>query len=439
MIIIIIRSDEKDLMEWVWLQCCLGAASPKLHQVLKVFQSAENFMKASFTDIIDSGIFSQNELAKIKTKTFKLPAKILYDCKRLEMDIITFSDPRYPQRLRDISNPPAVLYAKGTIPEAWLPHIAMVGSRKHTAEAGKNAYRYAYDLAKNHFVVVSGGARGVDTQSHKGSLAGGGITICVLGGGINNSKHQAYACKEIEAGGLFVSEYPPDYPSRSYNFPRRDRIISGLSEGVLVVECGISSGSLITARAAVRQKRAVFAISSRDNNSQAEGSNLLIEKGAICASSYETVVKWHYNQIFGRNQELVCHLSDQSFLEMGRIAQERKKRKKDSVVYNERYWDEHDYEEEISELPVQMMLEEQQETENIILTEPQERKDDKISSEVLTNHAKIVYHTISDVPIHADEIVAVSGISPETVLSCLIELEVQGLIAECPGSRYVRK
>lgn len=207
--------------------------------------------------------------------------------------IICFDDHRYPKQLQEISNPPLLLYVQGDISLLNSPQIAIVGSRNSTPYGQEKAYQFARELAQAGFTVTSGMALGVDGFAHQGALDISGKTIAVLGTGLNNlypKRHHKLGQQIIECG-LLVSEFWPDSPALPSNFPRRNRIIAGLSLGVFVVEASQRSGSLITARYASEQNRELFALPGSIDNSQACGCNHLIQQGAKLVTNSTDIIE----------------------------------------------------------------------------------------------------------------------------------------------------
>lgn len=208
--------------------------------------------------------------------------------------LLTLEHHHYPELLRQISRPPALLYVQGDPGTLSLPQIAIVGSRTPTSGGKDNAYYFAQHLAANGFTITSGLALGVDGAAHSGALSVNGKTIAVFGTGIDSiypSQHQALAQQILEQGGALVSEFPLGTRSQASNFPQRNRLISGLSCGTLVVEAAVRSGSLITARQALHQNREVFAIPGSIHNPLARGCHSLIRQGATLVETGQDIVE----------------------------------------------------------------------------------------------------------------------------------------------------
>ena len=195
---------------------------------------------------------------------------------------LTLNDAAYPPQLRELADAPPLLFLRGEVSALANPQLAVVGSRNPTATGRENGYQFARTLAASGLVITSGLALGVDSASHQGALDGGGQTIAVAGTGLDRvypASNRQLAHAIIEGGGVLLSEFPPGTPPHAANFPRRNRIISGLSLGTLVVEAALQSGSLITARLAAEQGREVFAIPGSIHNPLARGCHQLIRQG----------------------------------------------------------------------------------------------------------------------------------------------------------------
>jgi DNA processing protein len=206
--------------------------------------------------------------------------------------ILTFEDEDYPDRLREIFDPPPVLWALGDVKLLARPSIAIVGTRHPTPYGTGMAEILARDLAAHKMVVLSGMARGVDTAAHKGALAAGGSTVAVWGTGIDviyPKENKSLAENILVSGGAIVSEYPMGTFPAPQNFPKRNRILSGMSVGVLVVEAGENSGTRVTARCALEQDRDVYAVPGNVTTRNAWGPNTLIKQGAKLVATWEDV------------------------------------------------------------------------------------------------------------------------------------------------------
>jgi DNA processing protein len=211
----------------------------------------------------------------------------------LGLSILTPADDAYPASLREIYDPPLVLYIKGAIPATWPRGVAVVGSRETSHYGLETAKKLSYQLAYAGVPVISGLARGIDTSAHMGALAAKGATWAVLGCGLDKMyppENDSLAAKIVESGGCLISELPLGTSPDKRTFPMRNRIVSGLSFGVLVIEAGRQSGALITARQALEQGRQVFAVPGRIDNPLAQGCHQLIKDGAKLVEGVEDIL-----------------------------------------------------------------------------------------------------------------------------------------------------
>lgn len=211
---------------------------------------------------------------------------------KLGVTILHFEDERYPASLREIYDPPLVLYVRGLVPEKWRAGVGVIGTRQVTHYGTEVAKKLSYQIAYAGVPVISGLARGVDTFAHQGALAAKGVTWAVLGCGLDRiypPENEALADKIAETGCL-ISEFPLGTAPDRQTFPMRNRIVSGLSFGVLVVEAGEGSGALITARQALEQGRQVFAVPGRIDNPQAKGCHQLLKDGAKLVEGVEDIL-----------------------------------------------------------------------------------------------------------------------------------------------------
>ena len=266
-----------------------SVALSKLHQQFgsfaKALQAPTSTVKPAYRKGLNAYRARPDEFNNLAQKT-------LDSCLSSGIDIVLISSPDYPALLREIDTAPALLFVKGNTGILNLPQIAIVGSRHHSTAGQQNARAFARNLANSGFVITSGLALGIDGAAHIGAIETG-KTIAVLGTGVDiiyPRRHQTLYEDILEKGGAIVSELPPGTPARPGNFPQRNRIISGLSLGVLVVEAALKSGSLITARLAMEQGREVFAIPSSIHNPSAKGCHQLIRQGAALVETADDII-----------------------------------------------------------------------------------------------------------------------------------------------------
>lgn len=264
---------------WLWLTTRKGLGTLTTIRVLERFGSPESayFADEGAYDLVEA--LSVQGKRSLLDKDLSGAERILADCDRLGIRLLTLQDAEYPNRLKNIPDPPALLYLRGKLPpvdEELV--IGMVGSREASAYGVKMAGSLSMDLARAGAVICSGIAPGIDTVSLKGALSAGGTAISVLAGGLDlrQSGSEARLYDDVAAAGVLVSEYPPGTPHTGDHYRPRNRIISGLSEGVVVVEGKATSGALITARAALEQSREVFAVPGNVDAPNSEAPNRLI-------------------------------------------------------------------------------------------------------------------------------------------------------------------
>ncbi|MCL6414260.1 DNA-processing protein DprA [Aestuariirhabdus sp. Z084] len=226
-----------------------------------------------------------------------------YGCRQLERTrqwlnepgnhVLCLEDDAYPELLRQLPDPPPLLYVRGQVEALLSPQIAVVGSRQCSYQGAEIAFEFAYQLSLYGLTMTSGLARGIDTQAHRGALKAQAPTLAVLGTGIDRcypAENSQLAAELVDTGGALISEFCLGLEPRAGNFPRRNRVISGLSRGILVVEAGLKSGTLITARLAMEQNREVFAIPGSIRNSLSAGCHQLIREGATLVDNSEGII-----------------------------------------------------------------------------------------------------------------------------------------------------
>lgn len=276
---------------------CPGLGAKSIRSLISAFGSAEQVWKASDEMIRKAHLLSpkaESSFLSYRAKTS--PEEIEEDLYRLEIRCCTWEDENYPPLLSETSNPPAVLFYKGQ-PPVWEKTIAVVGMRKATPYGTETASRISRDLAKAGVTVVSGGARGIDSASHEGALAGQTPTVVVLACGLDKvypPENKNLFQKVICTGGTLISEYPPGTPPLGRQFPARNRIIAGMSRSILVVEAAERSGALITSDFALEEGRDVFAVPGNIWLPSSKGTNQLIRNGAFCCTSAKDILS-EYN------------------------------------------------------------------------------------------------------------------------------------------------
>ena len=280
------------LLEWLALALTPGLGPTKTRKLVEHFGSAEAVFRASLTELEGSGIQAVTAQSIATGKSAELAREEIARAASAEVSILSLDDPSYPPRLKEIYDPPLILYVRGNAEILSKPGIAMVGTRHPTPYGSGMAERLGCDLATQGLVIISGMARGVDTAAHRGAISAKGKTVAVFGTGVDviYPKENSRLAEQILAlGGALISEFPVSTFAAPQNFPIRNRIISGMSLGVLVVEAAEYSGTRITARCALEQNRDVFAVPGNVTNKNSWGPNTLIKQGAKLVATWEDV------------------------------------------------------------------------------------------------------------------------------------------------------
>lgn len=285
---------------WIWLQQALKPGSSKVKIINHFYKNIKDFYDGKEREWRLCGCFTNKEISALCDSSLEEAEKTFGLSQNLGYKIICICDEEYPNLLRHIDNPPALLYVKGDISFLnSVKSIGIVGTRKASEYGLAMAHDLSHDLALNNVAVISGGALGIDSAAHQGALDAGGKTVAVLGCGINypyllgNLKLR----NEISNSGAVISEYPPNFPSKPFTFPIRNRIISGISSGIVVIEAGKKSGSLITANLANNQNRDVFVVPVNKESKNSEGSFSLIEDGAMVVASVQDILSEYNNNV----------------------------------------------------------------------------------------------------------------------------------------------
>lgn len=287
------KTPSADIFSWLCLYLVPGVGNAAARKLIRDFGSPEEVFKAAVSDLMRSGEIREGVARRIKEKIFSVdPNKEMRRAEQFGAKLISFSDPCYPGLLREIHDPPIILYTRGRAIPSRKPFIAIVGSRNATEYGLRTAQRIALGLTENGIGISSGLARGVDAAAHWGCVRGRGFTIAVLGTGVDirypSSNGKLF--DQVLEHGVLISEFPLGTAPEPKNFPIRNRIISGISRGVVVVEATKQSGSLITAALALDQGRDVFAVPGSIDSFKSRGPHFLIKQGAKLVEHAEDIL-----------------------------------------------------------------------------------------------------------------------------------------------------
>ncbi len=280
------------VLQWLALELTLGLGPTRGRRLVEHFGSIAAVFRASLTELEATGLLAVSAQSLGTGKSLELAQDELAKTQAGGVTVVPLDDPLYPPRLQQIYDPPVVLYVRGDTSLLSQPGLAVVGTRHPTPYGSGMAERLAIDLAARGLTIISGMARGIDTASHRGAIAARGKTIAVFGTGVDvlyPKENSRLAEQILSLGGTLVSEFPMGTFPAPQNFPLRNRIISGMAMGVLVVEAAEYSGTRITARCALEQNREVFAVPGNVTNKNSWGPNTLIKQGAKLVATWEDV------------------------------------------------------------------------------------------------------------------------------------------------------
>ncbi len=385
------------------MQQVLGTSTDVVHRVIEEYGDAKNFYLADDNEKIIRCHLNKTQAERLHKVSRKTVFNIINDCRNNGIRIVTPLNGEYPRKLFNIPDPPCVLYIKGKpLNVDALPTVSIIGPRDVTDYGRLCAEVIANTLCSCGFVIVSGGALGGDSAAHIGCIKANGFTVAVLGGGILSGylKENEELRNNISNNGCLVSEDPPKTPVRKGTFPRRNRILSGFSDGVIVIEASCKSGTLITARYANEQGRDVFVIPGNPTLPQYEGSNLLLNDGAKPLLTINNVIDEYFylypNAIHKPKKKLLLPTLKQ-------------------VITN---------------------------ITNSISIKPDNKNENTISespTEGLTDNAKLLLTVINEhgyEPFILDDLLIKTDLDVSVVLSTLTELEIFGFIKSIPGGAY---
>ncbi|HEV2690368.1 MAG TPA: DNA-processing protein DprA [Bryobacteraceae bacterium] len=377
---------KEDELHWLALRLIPGLGTRKSGQLVEQFRTPQAIFRASREELESSGL--SGSVAQTIASGCTFEDAVDQQQKMLESGaaLIPIADPRFPARLKEIFDPPIALFARGRLELLDSIMLGVVGTRRPTAYGTAATERLSPDLAQAGLTIVSGMARGIDTSAHRSTLAVGGDTIAVFGCGVDQvyPAENRKLASEIGEKGLLLSEFPMGAPAYPQNFPIRNRVISGMSVGVLVVEGAQYSGSAITAKMALEQQREVFAVPGNITSKMSWGPNLLIKSGA------KLVQEW--------NDVLVELPAD---IRRALIAKAHAR-------------------------SGQMSLETQ-------------GKDTPERGEISPASRSLLARLKADIPTHVDELIETfDTLTPSEIVAGLFELEMLGLARQLPGKNFVK-
>lgn len=380
------KEHSKDIEKWLKIIRAEGIGPVTFARLIRHFGNPDAVLGASESALNKiEGIGQKTAISIVRSRdNFDAKAE-LERSDKLGICIINLDDPRYPPSLKQIYDPPPVLYLKGTLTRRDNLAIAIVGSRRCSLYGQQQASRLAHLLAAAGFTIVSGMARGIDTAAHQGALSAQGRTIAVQGCGLANifPPENNKLFRLISESGACISELPLGYEPLSENFPSRNRIIAGLSLASIIVEAGYRSGAMITAKCAVEYNREVMAVPGKIDSPLSKGPHSLIKQGAKLIESVEDVME----ALGYIGKQLKEHASG---------AAGQAKEKIETPLFD------------VSELN-------------------------------LTDYERKIYDCLDNEPLHVDQIIAATNIEPGLINASLISLRLKGLIKQLPGSFYIKK
>ena len=385
------------LKYWLWLAELPGLSNQTRLALLRHFPTPEDVYYAEAEEVLLTEGITREQAALLEDKDCARADQILADCQRLDLDILTIQDAGYPNRLRNIYDPPCLLYVRGRLPafddEAA---VAVVGTRSCTPYGISCAEKLGYGLAAGGAVVVSGLARGVDSAALRGALRGGGAVTAVLGNGLDviYPPENQYLYEDVAAAGALVSEYPPGTSPEAKHFPVRNRIMSGLCLATLVVEAPARSGALITAGTALEQGRDVFAVPGPIDAPASVGCNRLIRDGAGLVSDAWDILR-----------EYEARFPDKLRREGAQ------------------------------ESPAVLGYQARQKTEPKPVPPSVSLSQNEYS---LTDDQIHLLQALTEEPMLVDDLIELTGIPTRRVLSALTVLEIEHLVTQHSGKRYAR-
>lgn len=417
--------EKHPIRYWLWLSLAIPAGSALIDVILPRFgNDPQRIYNAEYKELKEIKELDRSPAIRnaLWDKSMERVDEILTYCAARKIFLLAPGHPGYPERLMRISRMPLVLYCKGGLPDIDKePCLAVVGTRSMTSYGKRMAYQISYDLACAGAIIVSGMALGIDTIAHRACLDAGGFTIAVMGCGLDITypRENFELMEEIEKKGLVISEYPPGTRPIGSNFPVRNRIISGLSLGCTVIEADGTSGSLITARHALKQGRDVYAVPGSVGEQNSEGTNELIQNGAIAVTEARDITA-EYELLYPNK---LNSANIRAFRPRFKLFGPRAPQKASARVENA----------PIEPQNVQVTAPTPKQIETLKTEKPIEIK---VPEKLPDNHADI-YRAIAQLGTPTqDEIIQKNGLSASEAMVILTVLEVHGYIRSLPGGRY---
>ncbi len=433
--------NDGNALYWIWLAEKFGIASKEFPSFVASFDDPYDVYRMSEEEIEQIQGIKNITKERLADKSLEMPYRYLKYCNRQGIDVIGYTDERYPARLRTIENPPVLLYCLGKLPSVnERLCIGMVGTRKMSEYGKRSAYKIAYELSAARVCLVSGMALGIDSVCAAAALEAGGETVAVLGSGLSvvYPKEHARLMRKIAKHGAVISEFPPFERPLEYNFPIRNRIISGMSSGVLVVESPKRSGALITASRAIAQGRELFALPGQIGTTNAIGPNELIQSGANVVLRSNDILE-HYDFLyhdtfnFKRLAVATKHSDfDDRVLKAYGVS---------DVFYRGRYDEDSEKAEENKAEGVGTVKNERssESSKHGEVIEHNKNTRDEGILQTLDAKTREIYSLIPEGTVFVADDIASRGADIRDVITSLTLLEISGLIISQPGGAYKKQ
>lgn len=421
--------DSRNVYEWLWIVSCVGCGNSRIWQIVADFPTVSEAYEFLNDKEKRTKLFNATECRNADRVTEEQINNLISYCENKNIYILTCDDERYPNRLRNIYNPPAVLFCRGDI--SCLENdfsLSIVGTRKPSEYSVKVTASLVKELSKMDITIVSGFATGIDITANLAAVRSGGKTIAVLGCGLDHDypKENSRYREEIEKNGLFISEYFPQFSGSHISFPSRNRILSGLSLGTIVAEAAIKSGALITANMALNQGKNIFAFAPHDLFDRRYGGNVaLIRDGAICLCGVKDIV-YEYYESYGHK------IAKAQALDSIVIPDNLDENNHKSPAEIDPYRDMERSSPKPKKKRVKIKEQPKEEAAEIPVSEP------SFDTSDLDGEAASVYEKLKNEgsAVQADELAKICGMDISELLMLLTDLEIEGAVSSSAGNIY---